>query len=225
MEIQIKFFSQQIRNLREEHNWTQEELAHQLGISRQSVIAFERGRCLPSLPLALSLADIFDLALENIFLPKIEPRKEIKPMTRDLMPWSPMRELSSLHESIDRLFEENVPNLPSQNNLPTINVYEKGGKVIVEADVPGVKEEDLSIEVGENHLTLSGERKTTQEIKEKDYYRREASFGSFQRTIPLPTEVDKNKAEAELKDGTLMIILPKKAKTSPKVTKIKVKKS
>ena len=69
MEIEIKFFSQQIRNLREEHNWTQEELAHQLGISRQSVIAFERGRCLPSLPLAMSLADVFDLVLEDILRP------------------------------------------------------------------------------------------------------------------------------------------------------------
>jgi len=69
MEIEIKFFSQQIRNLREEHSWTQEELAHQLGVSRQSIIALERGRCLPSLPLAMSMADLFDLMVEDILRP------------------------------------------------------------------------------------------------------------------------------------------------------------
>ena len=66
MEIRIEFFSQQIKHLREEHQLTQEELAHQLGISRQSIIAFERGRCLPSLPLAMSLADLFDLMLDSV---------------------------------------------------------------------------------------------------------------------------------------------------------------
>ncbi len=69
MEIKIEFFSQQMRNLREEHQLTQEELAHQLGVSRQSIISLERGRCLPSLPLALSLADLFDLVLEDILRP------------------------------------------------------------------------------------------------------------------------------------------------------------
>ena len=60
MEIEIEFFSNRIKNLREERHFTQEELAHNLGVSRQSIIAFERGRCLPSLPLALSIADLFE---------------------------------------------------------------------------------------------------------------------------------------------------------------------
>lgn len=69
MEIEIKFFSQQIRNLREEHHLTQEALAHELGVSRQSIISLERGRCLPSLPLAMSMADLFDLMVEDILRP------------------------------------------------------------------------------------------------------------------------------------------------------------
>jgi len=69
LEIEIEFFSQQIRSLREEHQLTQEELAHRLGVSRQSIISLERGRCLPSLPLALSLADLFHLVLEDILRP------------------------------------------------------------------------------------------------------------------------------------------------------------
>lgn len=69
MEIKIELFSQQIRNLREARQLTQEELAHELGVSRQSIISLERGKCLPSLPLALSLADVFDLVLEDIIQP------------------------------------------------------------------------------------------------------------------------------------------------------------
>ena len=146
-------------------------------------------------------------------------------MAHDLMPWSPMREVSSLHEAIDRLFEESWPTAaPKGISMPTINIYEKQNKVIVEADVPGVKEEDLNIEVGEDSLTLSGERKQEEEIKEKDFHRREVSFGSFTRTVPLPSIVNKDKTEAELKDGRLIITLPKKAKAVQKVTKVKVKK-
>jgi len=232
MEIEIQFFSQQIRNLREARHLTQEELAKELGISRQSVIAFERGRCLPSLPLALNLANVFDLELENIFLPennqninKTDARKEVKPMANDLMPFSPMREITHLHNTIDRLFDDAWSSPDKVLSLPTINVYEKGSQVIVKADVPGVKEEDLSIEVGEDYLMLKGERKTEEEIEEKNFFRKEVSYGSFARTIGLPAEVNENKAEAELKDGMLTVTLPKKAKINPKVTKIKVKKA
>jgi len=72
MEIKIEFVSQQIRNLREARQLTQEELAHELGVSRQSIIALERGRCLPSLPLALHMAEIFDLMLDDMIRPETE---------------------------------------------------------------------------------------------------------------------------------------------------------
>jgi putative transcriptional regulator len=85
MDIEIKFFSQQIRNLREEHEWTQEELARQLGVSRQSIIAFERGRCLPSLPLAMSMADLFNLMLEDILRPTQLEQAETLEANENLM--------------------------------------------------------------------------------------------------------------------------------------------
>jgi len=226
MRIHIIKFSKTLRHLREEKSFTQAELAKELGVSRQAIISLERGKSIPSLPLALNFAHLFEISLENIFgFKNEEERKEINTMARDLIPWSPMREVGSLHEAIDRLFEESWPVSTSRGaSMPTINVYEKQNKVYVEADVPGVKEEDLSIEVGVDSLTLQGERKFEEEIKEKDYYRKEASCGTFSRTISLPSMVNKDKAEAELKDGTLVIILPKKKKVAPKVTKIKVKK-
>jgi putative transcriptional regulator len=73
MQIEIEIFSQNLRNLREEREMTQETLAQLLGISRQSIISLERGRCLPSLPLAIHFADVFDLALDDILRPNEEP--------------------------------------------------------------------------------------------------------------------------------------------------------
>lgn len=69
MEIEIEFFSQNLRNLREEREMTQENLAHILGVSRQSIISLERGRCLPSLPLAIHFAEVFNMDLEDILRP------------------------------------------------------------------------------------------------------------------------------------------------------------
>ena len=226
MEIEIEFFSRQIKNLRESRQLTQEALAHELGVSRQSVIALERGKCLPSLPLAMGLADLFELSLESFFKPCInEPeRKEVSKMSRDLMPFFPSRDINTLHDSINRLFEESLATNPKGNVLlPTLNIFEKENNVIVEADVPGVKEEDISVEIGDDQIVIRGEKKTENKLKEEYYYRFESSFGSFSRGIGLPAEIDKDRAEAELKNGVLKIILPKIAKTESKLTKIKVK--
>lgn len=231
MEIEFSVISKNLKTLREMRQLTQEEIAKELGVSRQSIISLEQGRCLPSLPLALSIADFFNLALDSFFQPNIaqsanqDNGKEVKNMTQDLMPFSPMREISHLHDTIDRLFEETWPISEKTVVNPIVNIYEKENTVIVKADVPGVKEDDLNIEVGEDYLILRGERKFEEEIDKKDFYRREVLHGAFSRTIGLPAEVDKDKAEAELKDGMLSISLPKKTKTIPKVTKIKVKKA
>lgn len=231
MKIQINKVSKKLKNLREGRKLTQEELAHHLGISRQSIIALERGKCLPSLPLAIAFTDLFETTFEGIFCDGeniinhnfgLEVKKA---MSNDLLPWSPMREAGHLHEAIDRLFES-TDNWPAtkMSTLPMINVYEKGKSIIIEADVPGIKEEDLSIEVGEDTLNITGEKKSDTKISEENYYRHETSFGAFSRTVQLPAVVDKEKAVAELKDGQLIITLVKKAAIAPKVTKIKVKK-
>jgi len=220
MEIRITRISKKLKNLREERNFTQEELAKALGVSRQSVISLERGKCLPSLPLAFGFRHVFGLPLEEIF----DLNEEVNKMTQDLSPFSPMREVSSLHDAIDKLFDENISK-GGTSIFPVINVYEKETEVVVEAEVPGISEEDLTIEAGDDTITLSGARKSEKEVQEENYFRKETNFGSFSRTINLPSSINKEKAEAELKNGILTVTIPKQKKIKPKVTKIKVKKS
>jgi HSP20 family protein len=228
--------SRRVRNLREEKNISQQQLANQLGVSRQSIIAVEKGKFLPSLPLALRIAQIFNLDLEDLIEftadrsipPKSSKSTKLEEkMPRELMPWSPFREISSLHDTIDRIFEDGFA--PMRIGLPTVsfpavNIHETDKEVIIQADVPGIKEDELEIEVGEDSLTLKGERKTEKEVKEKDYFRREFSYGTFSRTVALPALVKSDNAQAELKDGTLTVSIPKIEEEKPKVTKIKVTK-
>ena len=221
MKIKINKVSQKIKNLREQKKLTQEELAKTLGVSRQSIISLEQGRCLPSLPLALNLIEIFDMPFEQIFLNVGEEVKDY--MSRDLLPFSPLGDIASLHESIDRLFEEsastNKPSFPA----PQINVLENTNNIFISADLPGVKEEDVSIEVGDDLITISGERKSELDEEGKNYYFKEVSSGSFIRTIPLPHLINKDKAEAELKNGILRIKLLKAQNVKSKTIKIRVK--
>lgn len=225
IKIYIRGISRRIKSLREEKKLTQEELAEQLGVSRQSVISVEHGKCLPSLPLALRLAEIFHQTFEEIFLgesqQKITKGGE-KTMPRYLMPWSPFGDL-------DNFFDEGssarAPFFAIKNAIPPVDVRQTQTQVIVTADIPGVKEEDIQIEVGDDFVKLCGERKEEKEEKEAGYLRREVRYGSFERSISLPTEVLTDKAEATIVNGQLKIVLPKKESSKPKVTKIKVKKA
>jgi HSP20 family protein len=92
---------------------------------------------------------------------------------------------------------------------PRLNVYEQDGNLVVEADVPGLKKEDLRIEMHGDHLTLRGETKHEQEKKDRNYYAKEVRYGSFERTVALPYEIAADNAKAEMKDGVLRVVLPK----------------
>jgi len=104
---------------------------------------------------------------------------------------------------------------------PAIDVAEQEDAIIVRAEVPGCKAEDIDISVYGNTLTISGEKKLTEEKKEKDYYHVESTYGSFRREVTLSTEVDQSKIDATCKDGVLNITLPKAEKA--KAVKVKVK--
>jgi len=104
---------------------------------------------------------------------------------------------------------------------PAIDVAEEKDSIVVRAEVPGCKAEDIDISVYGNTLTISGEKKFEEEKKEKGYYHIESTYGSFRREITLPTDVDSAKVEAACKDGVLNITLPKAA--SAKAVKVKVK--
>ncbi len=216
IKIYIKRFSRRFKNLREEKQLTQEELADQLGISRQSIISVEKGKCLPSLPLALRMAEVFKKNLEDLF---IEKGGEIMP--RYIMPWSPFGDL-------DRFFEdEEMPVRPRMRGFqfPMINVKQSDKEVTVTADLPGIKEEDVNIDVGDTFVDISGHRQEETKKENEGYFHQEVRYGSFARRIPLPSEVKADKAEATVKDGLLTIVIPKLEPEKPKVTKIKVKKA
>ena len=92
---------------------------------------------------------------------------------------------------------------------PSINMYEKDDHIVIEAEVPGMKKEDIEVSVEDRMLTLSGHREEEKETKEKNFYRRERSEGSFSRSITLPASVDAETIEASYADGVLMLKVPK----------------
>ncbi len=104
--------------------------------------------------------------------------------------------------------------------VPQMDVYEKDGKLVVKAELPGMKKEDVEVTVEEGDLVIKGERKTESEVKQEDYYRSERSYGSFYRRVPLPEGVDPEKATATYADGILEIDVPLPAK--PKQTERKI---
>lgn len=104
--------------------------------------------------------------------------------------------------------------------LPSVDVIDRDHEVVVRAEVPGYKKEEVDISVSNNSLTLKGETRTEEKEEKGDYYRCEISRGSFSRTIALPAEVDGDKVKAAMKDGMLEITLPKLAKSKRHSVKI-----
>jgi HSP20 family protein len=105
---------------------------------------------------------------------------------------------------------------------PVVDVFEKENEVIIKAEIPGLSKDDVEVNLTNSTLTISGEKKKEEEVKDRDYYRCERSFGSFSRTIELPAEVKTEEAKASFKDGLLEIHLPKTEAAKRKLIKVKV---
>ena len=136
-------------------------------------------------------------------------------------------EISRLRSEMDDLFNSffggwNLP-MAETKVWPSIDVSEDEEKVMVSAELPKCKPENIDINVSGRLLSISGEKKQSEEKKEKGYYYCESSFGSFRRDVNIPSEVDADKIEATYKDGILDIHMPKAEKAKAK--KIKVKSS
>ena len=108
--------------------------------------------------------------------------------------------------------------------MPAVDVFEKEDRFVVKAELPGMKEEDIDVSVIGDTLSIRGEKKTETEVKEKDYYRSERSYGSFYRSIRLPSGVDADKVEASFEDGVLEVTLAKSARAKPKKIAVSAKK-
>ena len=145
-----------------------------------------------------------------------------------LIRWEPFREFVTLSDRMNRLFGESGRTWPTEEGLttgvwnPAVDVYETNDSIVLKADLPEVSKEDVDISVQGNVLTIRGERKRDQEVKEKDFYRMERSHGVFTRSFTLPGTVDPEKIEAGCSGGVLTVTLPKREESKPKQIRVKV---
>jgi HSP20 family protein len=139
----------------------------------------------------------------------------------------------ALHRRMDRLFDDFFNNFSLTRFgdwgeswgafNPRIDLSETDKEFKVSAELPGLDENDIEVSLTQNTLTIKGEKKEEKEDKDQNYYRMERSYGSFQRTIPLPYEVESNKVEATFKKGVLTVTLPKTAEAQKHTKKINIK--
>jgi len=150
-------------------------------------------------------------------------------MAKSLIRWHPASEMVSLRDAMDRLLGESFirpwfgRGTLFGGEALALDMYETGNEVVVEATVPGVKPEEIDVQVTGNTLTIKGERKEEKKEERASYIYQERSFGSFCRSVTLPTEVDVDKANAEFEHGVLTLTLPKSEAVKPKSIKIKPK--
>jgi HSP20 family protein len=143
--------------------------------------------------------------------------------------WQPFSELMSLRQAMDKLFEDSFVR-PSRAlavlgevMVPALDVYHTPNEVVVKATLPGVKPEDVSIEITGETLTIRGETRAEEEVKEKDYLYQERRYGSFSRSVVLPGGLRTDKAEATMDDGVLTLTIPKAEEVKPRAIKVKAK--
>ena len=128
-----------------------------------------------------------------------------------LVRFEPMRELESLTDQIQKYFDE-MPFIFSGRHdgfSPRIDISEDEKHIYVEAEIPGVKKEDLKLTLEDNILTIEGEKKIEEEKKEKNFYRNERVFGSFKRSFTLPVEVNPDNINAKFENGLLKVTFDK----------------
>ena len=144
----------------------------------------------------------------------------------NMIRWEPAREMMTLRDAMDHLFDEAFTRPFHMNggwSAPAIDMYQTNDEVVIKAALPGLKAEEVQINVTGDMLTLKGETNQKEEVKEKAYHIREQRWGSFERSIPLPTMVVGDKARAEFENGILTVTLPKAEEVRPKTISIKAK--
>ncbi len=145
----------------------------------------------------------------------------------NLIRWEPAREMMTLRDAMDRLFDDAFTRPLRLNeghwSMPAVDMYQTDNEIVVKAAIPGVKTDDVQINVTGEVLTIKGETKEKEEVKEKAYHLREQRWGTFERSIALPTDVIADKAKAEFENGVLTITLPKAEEVRPKSITIKTK--
>jgi len=139
--------------------------------------------------------------------------------------WTSFDRLASLRDEVDRLFDFSWPSRDSglfSGWSPALDVFDDKDNLVVKAELPGLKKEEINLSLHDGVLTISGERKLESERKEGESFRSERYFGKFQRSVTLPTAVDSTKVNATYKDGVLTVELPKAEEAKPKQIAVSV---
>jgi HSP20 family protein len=128
-------------------------------------------------------------------------------MPAALTRWEPFAELGELRSQLDRMFGD-LSNGGGRSWAPAVDVVREKDHLLIRADVPGIKPEEVKIEVEDDILTVSGSHEETKEEKDKSFLRRERRYGSFSRSMALPAGVDPKKIKATTRDGVVEVTVP-----------------
>jgi len=155
--------------------------------------------------------------------------------TKAVTPWRPFMDLTRWERDMDRMMEDFFgrrmrpwwPERWSRREVmeleaPAVDLFEDKNDIVIKAELPGMEKENLEVKLTDHMLTIKGEKKKEQEIKEENYYRSERSYGSFIRTLELPADVHADKVKASFKNGVLEVRLPKTEEAKTKEVKVKV---
>jgi HSP20 family protein len=146
-----------------------------------------------------------------------------------LVRWDPMRELDSLQGDMNRLFDRFFEGGRAANGttgrrwIPAMDLVETDDHLVLRGDLPGMTEADVDIEIKDNVLTVSGERRAEHEDRGEGYHRVERAFGSFSRSLALPQGVDAETIEAKFENGVLEVLVPKPKEAKP--TRVQIGKA
>jgi len=142
-----------------------------------------------------------------------------------LTTWDPIHDLFGVSREMGRLFDDRFaalrePETRASSWVPPVDIHETNESYHIAVDLPGVKKEDVSLEVKESVLSIRGERRGEKEVSEKNVHRIERQYGIFQRAFRLPSNIDGSRVKASYKDGVLEITLPKAESAKPRQIEI-----
>ena len=136
--------------------------------------------------------------------------------------YDPFRDLRTLQEEVNRLFSTNLTRTFGDEGIgrgawsPSVDIYENKDQIVLEAELPGMKQEDFDLSIESNVITLRGERRFEKTDDSDNYHRVERSYGAFTRSFTLPQTVSGEGATAEYSNGVLRVTLPKREETKPR---------
>lgn len=140
----------------------------------------------------------------------------------------PFTQFATIRDRFNKIFEDGLiargddEGLPLSAWSPAVDIYETENEVVIKAELPGLNQEDIDIQVSDNTLTIKGERKQESTVKKENFHRIERVYGSFQRTFTLPHTIKQEDIRATYKSGLLTLNLPKVEETKPKQIKVKI---